>query len=93
MREWIQKLDQREEIVSVHLGKKNIVKSGMVNHLYRNSRKCDYLFSIDSDMIAEEGHNFVDEMIFHLTRLENCGLISSNQRTLIIIGLEKLSKK
>ena len=80
MREWLSDLEQREEIVSLHLGEKNIGKSGMVNHLYRNSRECDYLFSIDSDMIAEEGHNFVDEMIFHLTRLENCGLISSNQK-------------
>ena len=80
LREWLQELDQREEMVSVHLGKKNIGKSGMVNHLYKNSRKCDYLFSIDSDMIVDEGHNFVDEMIFHLTRLENCGLVSSNQK-------------
>ena len=80
LREWLQELDQKEEIVSVHLGEKNIGKSGMVNHLYRNSRKCDYLFSIDSDMIVEKNHNFVDEMIFHLTRLENCGLVSSNQK-------------
>ena len=79
MREWLQDLEKKEEMISVHLGEKNIGKSGMVNHLYRNSRKCDYLFSIDTDMIVSNGQNFVDEMIFHLTRLENCGLVSSNQ--------------
>lgn len=83
IREWLTELDESEEIVSVHLGEKNIGKSGMVNHLYRNSRKCDYLFSIDSDMIVSENHNFVDDMIFHLTRLENCGLVSSNHKDCI----------
>ena len=78
MREYLSELDEKEEIISVHLGEKNIGKSGMVNHLYRNSRECDYLFSIDSDIVVDENHNFIDEMIFHLTRLENCGLVSSN---------------
>ena len=30
-------------------------------------------------MVVEKGTNFVDSMLFHLTRLENCGLVSSNQ--------------
>ena len=80
LRQWLRELDAREEIVSIYFGEKNIGKSGMVNHLYRTSRKCDYLFSIDTDMIVSKNHNFVDEMIFHLTRLENCGLVSSNQK-------------
>ena len=77
MRQWLKTLES--ENISIHFGDKNVGKSGMVNYLYKNSRKCDYLFSIDSDMIVMEGENFVDKMLFHLTRLENCGLISSHQ--------------
>ena len=80
MRDWLRNFEEKEDLVSVHLGEKNIGKSGMINYLYNNSRMCDYLFSIDSDMVVSEGHNFIDEMIFHLTRLENCGLVSSNQK-------------
>jgi len=80
LREWLKELEENnKDLISLHLGEKNLGKSGMVNYLYDNSRKCDYLFSIDSDMIALENSNFVDKMIFYLTRLENCGLISSNQ--------------
>lgn len=77
LREWLKTLES--EKVHVHLGEKNIGKSGMVNYLYQNSRKCDYLFSIDSDMIPIKDSNFVDNMIYHLTRLDNCGIVSSNQ--------------
>ena len=77
MREWLKTLESEDVIV--HYGDKNLGKSGMVNYLYKNSRKCKYLFSIDSDMIVDKGTNFVDNMLFHLTRLENCGLVSSNQ--------------
>ena len=77
MRDWLKTLES--ENLSVHLNDKNIGKSGTVNYLYKNSRECDFIFSIDSDMIVMEGENFVDKMIFHLTRLDNCGLISSEQ--------------
>lgn len=87
MRDWLTSLpslyDNKDEgekkvKVEVYFGEKNIGKGMMVNHLYRNSRKCDYLFSIDSDMKVET-ENFVDKMLFHLTRIQNAGLISSQQ--------------
>lgn len=77
MRDWLSSLEN--ENISVHLNDKNIGKSGIVNYLYKNSRECDFIFSIDSDMIVREGENFVDSMIYHLTRLDNCGLVSSEQ--------------
>lgn len=76
MRDWLSSL--RSEKVEVYFSEKNIGKGMIVNHLYRNSRKCDYLFSIDSDMKVET-ENFVDSMLFYLTRIQNCGLISSEQ--------------
>ena len=76
MKDWLSSL--RSEKVEVYFSKKNIGKGMIVNHLYRNSRKCDYLFSIDSDMKVET-ENFVDSMLFYLTRIQNCGLVSSEQ--------------
>ncbi len=83
MRDWLSSLPHRGDgekkvKVEVYFGEKNIGKGMMVNHLYKNSRKCDYLFSIDSDMKVET-ENFVDKMLFHLTRIQNCGLISAQQ--------------
>ena len=86
MREWLSSLPslynnkdgEKKVNVEVYFGEKNIGKGMMVNHLYKNSRKCDYLFSIDSDMKVET-ENFVDKMLFHLTRIQNCGLISAQQ--------------
>ena len=88
MRDWLSSLphkgdsetDEKEKKVKVevYFGEKNIGKGMMVNHLYKNSRKCDYMFSIDSDMKVET-ENFVDKMLFHLTRIQNCGLISAQQ--------------
>jgi hypothetical protein len=82
LKDWLSSLpDSRKDKkvkVEVYFGEKNIGKGMMINHLYKNSRKCDYLFSIDSDMKVET-ENFVDKMLFHLTRIQNCGLISSQQ--------------
>lgn len=86
MKEWLSSLPslydgkngERKVKVEVYFSEKNIGKGMMVNHLYRNSRKCDYLFSIDSDMKVET-ENFVDNMLFHLTRIQNASLISAQQ--------------
>ena len=75
MREWLTSLESED--VVVRLCDVNRGKSGTVNMMTRDARKSDYTMSIDSDMIAN--HNYIDEMIFHLTRIENCGLISANQ--------------
>ena len=86
LRDWLSSLshqedgenDEKKKKVEVYFGEKNIGKGMMINHLYKNSRKCDYLFSIDSDMKVET-ENFVDKMLFHLTRIQNAGLISAQQ--------------
>lgn len=82
MRDWLSSLSRNQGDskvkLKVYFGEKNIGKGMMVNHLYRNSRKCHYLFSIDSDMKVET-ENFVDKMLFHLTRIQNCGVISAEQ--------------
>ena len=75
MREWLTSLEAED--VKIHLCDVNRGKSGMVNRMVRDARKSEYTMSIDSDMLAN--HNYIDDMIYHLTRIENCGLISANQ--------------
>ena len=78
MKEWLKSI--RSDDVEVHFGEKNVGKAMMVNHLSRNARDCDYIFSIDTDMVVLENQKDIfDKMIFHLTRIQNCGLIAAEQ--------------
>lgn len=78
MREWLKSI--RSDNIEVYFGEKNVGKATMVNHLSRNARECDYVFSIDSDMVVlDDQKDIFDKMIFHLTRIQNCGLISCQQ--------------
>ena len=67
----------------VVLLKENKGKAHAVNHLHRQARKCDYIFSIDSDMYYEERegkkYHTLDKMIDVLDRGKNIGLVSSHQ--------------
>lgn len=76
MKNWLKNLD-----CDIFFSGKNVGKSGIVNHLHtKRARKCDFIFSIDTDMYPENTKkNFIDEMIFYLTRCQNVGLVSSNQ--------------
>jgi hypothetical protein len=59
----------------------NLGKAKMVNTLHRKARDCDYIFSIDSDMIAvSQQYNPLDRMIEYLEKCINVGLVSSQQK-------------
>ena len=72
MREWLKQYDTR-------LSNTNLGKADMVNLLHKNARKCDYIFSIDSDMYSNEEINSLDFMIDILDTEFNIGVVSSNQ--------------
>lgn len=66
-------------------GKKNIGKANAVNFLHSNSRKCDFVFSIDSDMYFDDEeknkkYNIFDMMISVLIEIKDLGLVSSYQK-------------
>jgi len=77
MKKWLKTLK-----CHVFMNEKNTGKSGIVNHMHKKvARKCDFIFSIDSDLYPHsDSKNFIDEMIFCLTRCQNVGLVSSNQK-------------
>jgi hypothetical protein len=75
MKEWLATLNE------VYFSPKNIGKANIVNLLHRQSRKCDYIFSIDSDMYSDVSeYNTFDKMIEILDNCFNVGLVSSNQK-------------
>lgn len=67
----------------VYFAKENKGKAHVVNHLHRQARKCDYIFSIDSDMHYEvrndQDYHPLDKMIDIMEKGEEIGLVSSNQ--------------
>jgi len=74
MLEWLKKQN-----LDVYFSSKNIGKSQMVNKLFKDHQDCDYIFSIDSDLVVPEDINSIDGMIEVLERVENCGIVSSFQ--------------
>ena len=73
MRKWLEGFE-------TYFSEENVGKANIVNHLHRNARKCDYIFSIDSDMYAQDDDtNILDEMINLLEVELNVGVVSSNQ--------------
>lgn len=71
----------------VYFSEKNIGKASIVNHLHKNARKCDYIFSIDGDMYYDHSlvkkeyqkYNIFDRMIECLEKTDQTGLVSSFQ--------------
>lgn len=83
MDEWIKCLAKNSK-VKVFIGEKNYGKAFMINHMFNHSRKCNYVISIDSDMIADENdkYNWIDEFvkIMEWEPAKNFGLLSSWQK-------------
>lgn len=85
MREWLEELNQKEDLIEVYFNPENQGKGMVVNYMDRNiARKdYDYFFSIDSDMrIEKEEDNVFDRMIEILETCTNVGLVASNQAEL-----------
>ena len=76
MKNWLKNIEEE-----VFFSSKNIGKANIVNKMHSISRKCDYIFSIDGDMCADntKDYNIFDSMIMCLEKGENVGLVSSFQ--------------
>ena len=72
MHEWLTQFN-------TYFSEQNVGKANIVNYLHKNARKCDYIFSIDSDMYSNEEINTLDFMIDILKTEFNIGIVSSNQ--------------
>lgn len=76
MKNWLENIPEQ-----VYFAPKNVGKANIVNKMHLDSRKCDYIFSIDGDMCCDttKNYNIFDSMIECLEKGENIGLVSSFQ--------------
>lgn len=70
----------KSDKVKVGLCPKNLGKPNMVNSMHNSARKCDYVFSIDSDLIYDGETNFIDDMVDCMELMPMVGMLSSNQK-------------
>jgi GT2 family glycosyltransferase len=79
MKKWL--LDQETEKIHIYLNSKNIGKAATVNFLHAKYPKCDFVSSIDSDMLAVHNseYNWIDDMVEILEKDSTIGLLSCFQ--------------
>lgn len=96
MDEWLKCLSRKQNI-KVFIADKNYGKAVMVNYMFDNTRKCDYVISIDSDMISQKHgkFNWIDELIniMEWEPAKNFGLLSTWQDENNCHILDKLTEK
>ena len=83
MDEWIKCLAKNKK-VKIFIAEKNYGKGIIINHMFDNSRKSDYIISIDSDMISGKANkfNWIDELVrvMEFPPAKNFGLLSTGQK-------------
>lgn len=78
MKVWLKSLESDK--VKVFLNDKNVGKAEIVNKIYKQNSICDYFISIDSDFIADEASNFIDDMVWCAHHFVEFGVLSSFQK-------------
>lgn len=78
MKEWLRSLASNK--VSIYFSEKNVGKAAIINHLHSIARKCDYVVSIDSDMVVpeEQQKKWLDTMVDALNKTA-VGMIATHQ--------------
>jgi hypothetical protein len=66
--------------VKVFKSDKNVGKAALVNMVYEKTSNCSHFISIDSDMIADEQYNFIDEMVWCIEHFPEFGVLSTFQK-------------
>lgn len=78
MKEWLKSLANNK--IKVYFSEKNVGKAEIINYMYSKHNDCTHVISIDSDMIADEEGNFIDNMIWAIEHFPVFGLLSSFQK-------------
>jgi glycosyltransferase involved in cell wall biosynthesis len=72
-------LDTYDKKFKLFLSNENIGKARIVNHVHRNARPCEYVCSMDSDMLIKND-DFFEHMIYGLDHFDGkIGLVCANQ--------------
>ncbi len=86
-------MGQNNDKVEVHLFTKNYGKGHSVNTLHNNVRKSDVVLSIDSDIICQDGDNWIDRMADIIMDNEDIGIISARFQEGVSHDYKSLKKK
>jgi hypothetical protein len=72
-------LDNYDKKFQLYLSNENIGKARIVNHVHKNARPCNYVCSMDSDMLIKSD-DFFEHMIYGLDHFDGrIGLVCANQ--------------
>jgi glycosyltransferase involved in cell wall biosynthesis len=76
-KKWL--LDTYDKKFKLFLSNENIGKARIVNHVHKSARKCDYVCSMDSDMMIKN-EDFFDHMTYGLDNFDGkIGLVCAEQ--------------
>lgn len=83
MEKWLNEID-KHDFVTLFKSSRNVGKAYIINEMYKKYKECDYVVSIDSDMIADENdqYNWIDELVKIMEHepAKNFGLLSTWQK-------------
>jgi GT2 family glycosyltransferase len=80
LKDWLLEKDSENERVETILSPVNYGKAKIVNQVHKTARVCDYVVSIDSDMLnVHSEYNWIDEMLDVLVSCPQVGVLSTFQ--------------
>ena len=80
MKNWICERSDANQKIEAFLCEENWGKAKIVNHVHKGARDCDYIVSIDSDMLnTHTEYNWIDEMVDVMEKVPQIGVLSSFQ--------------
>ena len=65
--------------IVLYKSNKNIGKAKIVNKVHNANKNCTHVISLDSDMIAEKGYNWIDVFVWCIEHFTDFGLLSTTQ--------------
>lgn len=77
--EWLKSFQKTNKGVVLYLSDKNVGKAEIVNYMYSLHSDCDYVVSMDSDLVWEGNGLLFDEMVEAMELFPQFGLLSMEQ--------------
>jgi len=78
MKEWLKSICSSN--IVLYESSANMGKAAIINKMYGHHNDCDYIISIDSDMVADEENNFIDDMVWSIEHFTEFGVLSTFQK-------------
>lgn len=77
MVDWLE--SKNNDKVRLIKSNKNLGKAKIINEAYRTNNNCTHFISVDGDMVAEVGDNWIDGMVWCIDNFPKFGVLSAMQ--------------